>query len=82
MRFGTAAAVKRRVNNDSRRSTVSVVAALIGECLREIAVLIAVFTPLDVFSRATELTTTFVVATIAGVLLLLGIGVLLEVKRP
>ena len=70
------------MNNESRRSTVSVVAALVGECLREIAVLIAVFAPLDVFTRATGLTATFVVATIASVLVLLGVGILLEVKRP
>ena len=70
------------MDDHRRRSTVSVVAGLIGECLREIAVLIAVFAPLDVFTRATGLTGTFVIATIAGVLALLGVGILLEVKRP
>ena len=70
------------VSRDNPRSTVSVVASLIGECLREIAVLIAVFAPLDLFTRVTQLTAAFVLVTIVGVLLLLGIGVLLEVKRP
>ena len=61
---------------------MSVVASLLGEFLREMAVLIAVFAPLDAFTRVMGLTVGMVLATIAGVAVLFGLGVLLEVKRP
>ena len=70
------------VPNDHRRATLSIVAGLLGEALREIAVLITVFAPLDAFTRTTGLTAGMVFATIAGVAVLFGVGVLLEVKRP
>jgi len=46
------------------------------------AVLIAVFAPLDAFTRVMGLTVGMVLAAIAGVAVLFGLGVLLEVKRP
>jgi hypothetical protein len=61
---------------------MTVVASLLGEFLREMAVLIAVFAPLDAFTRAVGLTVWTVLATIVGVAVLFGLGVLIEVKRP
>ena len=70
------------MNDDHRRSAISVVAGLVGEFLREMAVLIVVFAPLDAFTRATGLTVWLVFVTIASVAALLTVGILLEVKRP
>jgi hypothetical protein len=80
--IGTAPAPSSRMEDHTRRNTLSVVAGLFGESLREMAVLIAVFAPLDAFVRSAGLTVGMVVATITGVLALYGLGVLLEVKRP
>ena len=65
----------------SERSTRSVVAKLLGEFLREMAVLIIVFAPLDVVVQAKPLTGRFVLATIAIVTVLLGAGIVIEVKE-
>ena len=62
------------------RSTRAAVFVLIGESLREIAVLVAVFAPLDLFAQGRTLTTRFLVATIVGVVTLLGFGIYLEVS--
>jgi hypothetical protein len=54
---------------------------LIGESLREVAVLVAVFVPLDVFVQGRTLTVPTVLATMAISGGLLALGVFLEVKR-
>jgi hypothetical protein len=70
------------VSDNPRRSTVDAFAGFLGEFLREMAVLIAVFAPLDAFTRTTGLTVRLVVTTIAIVAAFFVLGVLLEVKRP
>jgi hypothetical protein len=67
------------MSND--RSTIELVAVLIGECLREVAVLIAVFVPLDVYVQGRTLTVRTALVTIGFVGLFLAVGVFLEVKR-
>lgn len=63
------------------RSTRQQVAALIGESFREVAVLVAVFVPLDLYVQGRTLTVQTALATIALVCLSLALGVFLEVKR-
>ncbi|MBI3491570.1 MAG: hypothetical protein HY047_07310 [Acidobacteria bacterium] len=63
-----------------KRSTRAAVFLLLGESLREIAVLVAVFAPLDAFAQGRTLTTRFLATTIVGVVALLGFGIYLEVK--
>lgn len=64
----------------SQASTVRLVAALLGESLREVAVLVAVFGPLDTIVQGKVLTgrawATIIVTVIAGFVA----GVFLEVK--
>lgn len=62
-----------------RKSTRAEVIVLIGESLREVAVLVAVFTPLDLFAQGRPLTTRFLVTTIVGVVLLFVLGIWMEV---
>ena len=54
--------------------------ALVGESLREIAVLVAVFAPLDFIVQEKALTGRFLLLTIGGVTVLFSAVVLLEVK--
>ena len=61
-------------------SNAMVVARLVGEFLREAAVLVAVFVPLDWVLQRKPLTLAGVVAILLGVGTLLAAGVLLEVK--
>ena len=63
------------------RSMRQQVAALIGESFREVAVLLAVFVPLDVYVQGRTLTVRIALATIGLVGLFLAVGVFLEVKR-
>jgi hypothetical protein len=63
------------------RSTTEKIAALIGESFREVAVLLAVFVPLDIYVQGRTLTVRTALATIALVGLFLAVGVFLEVKR-
>jgi len=65
---------------DTRRSTATIVGALAGESLREVAVLLVVFAPLDFFAQGKQLTPRFLVATIVGVAALFGLAVVFEVK--
>jgi hypothetical protein len=65
---------------DTRRSTRRLMMTLVGESLREVAVLIAVFLPLDLFARGKLLTARFLISTIVTVSILFGLGVFLEVK--
>jgi len=67
------------MNHD--RSTIEKIAALLGESFREVAVLLAVFVPLDVYVQGRTLTVRTALATIALVVVVLAIGVFLEVKR-
>ena len=55
-------------------------ARLIGEFMREAAVLVAVFVPLDWTVENRPLTTSLVVAIIVVVAGLMSVGVLLEMK--
>ena len=61
------------------RATRGLVAVLVGESLREVAVLIAVFVPLDLFVQSKPLTVRFLLTTIVGVMILFGVGVTLQV---
>jgi hypothetical protein len=65
---------------DSRRSRRKLVATLLGESLREIAVLVVVFAPLDTFAQGAALTVRLWLAIIAGVATLFAIGVYLETR--
>ena len=56
-------------------------AALIGESLREMAILIAVFAPLDFLVQGRRLTGLSLGATLALVMVLLAIGIFLEVNN-
>jgi len=64
----------------NRRSAVHIVARLLGEFLREVAVLIAVFTPLDRILDEKPLTGQFVLVIIVVVAISLGAGIAIEVK--
>ena len=66
---------------NERPSKLERVAALIGESLREIAVLVAVFAPLDTLVQGKPLTTKATVATMAIVAPLFGFGLYLQVRR-
>jgi hypothetical protein len=57
------------------------VGALVGESLREIAVLVIVFAPLDTLVQGKPLTVRAPVATMAFVAPLFGLGLFLQVKR-
>ncbi len=65
---------------DNRQSTLRIVGGLVGESLREIAVLIVVFAPRDFFVQGKALTTRFVLITIVGVAIVFIVAVVLEVK--
>ena len=52
---------------------------LVGESLREIAILIVVFVPLEFYVQGSPLTITASAAIIASIALLMGLGLFLEV---
>jgi hypothetical protein len=54
--------------------------ALVGESFREMAVLIAVFAPLDLVTQSKPLTLRYPLATIALFVVLFALGIALEVK--
>jgi hypothetical protein len=64
---------------DQRRQTVRLVAALVGESLREVAVLVAVFAPLDLFLQGRFLTLRGLLFTAVAVGMLFTLGVFLQV---
>jgi hypothetical protein len=66
---------------ETSRSVVRVVGTWLGESLREMAVLIAVFAPLDVLVQGNPLTLRATAVTIGAVVLLFALGVVLEVKQ-
>lgn len=62
-------------------SKMACVAELVGESLREIAVLIAVFAPLDMFVQGRPLTVRSMGVMITIVVPVFVLGVFLEVKQ-
>jgi hypothetical protein len=64
---------------NGRRSTVRLAAALIGESLREMAVLVIVFAPLDLVVQSKSLTLRYVLGTMAVFAVLFVTGIALEV---
>jgi hypothetical protein len=66
------------VNGGSRWDYI---AALVGESLREIAVLVIVFVPLETVVQGTALTARLWLAIIVPVAVLFTLGVYLETKR-
>ena len=65
----------------SEQSAASIVARLVGDALREAAVLVAVFAPLDVVVQRKTLTLRFAVVTIAVVFVGFLLGAMLEVRQ-
>ena len=65
---------------DDERSRGKQIATLIGESLREIAVLVVVFAPLDALVQGAALTTRTWTAIIVGVATSFVIGVYLETR--
>ena len=65
---------------DTERSRRKRIATLVGESLREIAVLVVVFAPLDAAVQGAALTTRLWVAIIVGVVTLFAAGVYLETR--
>ncbi len=63
-----------------RRGIAEIAIAARRESLREVAVLIAVFAPLDFILQQRALTTMFILAMIGGVLPLFVVGIFLEVR--
>ena len=57
------------------------VAQMLGEFVREAAVLVAVFAPLDMAIQKTPFTVLSVIAILASVGFLLVLGILIEVAR-
>ena len=64
----------------ARPSRRKIVATLIGESLREIAVLVVVFAPLDAFAQGAALTARLWLVIIVGVAILFAAGVYLETR--
>ena len=62
-------------------SRASIITGFLGEFLREAAVLIAVFAPLDHFLENKPLTFPFVLITMGIVAVVLVLGIFLEVQR-
>lgn len=70
----------RALSIDNARSTSSIVLKLLGEFLREMAVLIGVFAPLDKIVQGNPLTGRFLLNTIVIVTVLLAAGIVAEVR--
>jgi len=66
---------------DAGPSRGKLIATLVGESLREIAVLVIVFAPLDAVVQGVTLTTRLWVGIIVGVATLFIVGVYLETMR-
>ncbi len=62
-------------------STTNAVAALVGESLREVAVLIASFAPLDTLVQGKSLTLNAAMVTMVVVAPIFGVGLFLQVKH-
>lgn len=62
----------------AHRSTVKLVAALVGESLREMAVLIVVFAPLDFLVQGKPLTHQYAAAILGVFAILFVLGITLE----
>lgn len=75
---GTRHAPRRAM--DAERSRGKLIAALLGESLREIAILVAVFAPLDALMQGNVLTPRLWVAIIVVVATFVVIGVYLETR--
>ena len=71
----------RRWLSENKRSTAAITARLVGEFLRDAAVLVAVFAPLEWVAQNRPLTPRFSAVTIAIVVAGFVVGVGLEVKR-
>lgn len=71
----------RGVSTDHARSTLRIVLKLLGEFLREMAVLIAVFAPLDKVLEEKPLTMRFMLTIIVIVTIALGVGIAVEVRQ-
>ncbi len=67
-------------DHESSTSTARRVTRLVGESLREVAILIAVFVPLEVFMQGRPLTVQAIAGIIAVVVFLLILGIFLEVQ--
>jgi len=65
---------------ETRRSRLRLVGALIGESLREVAVLVGVFAPLDAIMQAKALIVRSWLAILGPVIAVFATGVFLEVK--
>ena len=65
---------------ETRRSRLRLVGALIGESLREVAVLVGVFAPLDAIMQAKALIVRSWLAILGFVIAVFATGVFLEVK--
>ena len=65
---------------DAERSRGQLIARLLGESLREIAVLVIVFAPLDALVQGAALTTRTWTAIIVGVAMSFVVGVYLETR--
>ena len=69
----------RCVTMNAQPSTMRLVLALVGESFREIAVLVAVFAPLDLIAQSKPLTLRYLLVTIAVSAVLFVTGIALEV---
>lgn len=69
------------VDRRGRRSRSDVIAELFAEFLREAAVLVGVFAPLDAVIQRRPLTALNIWTTVVLVGALLGLGIYIEVKR-
>ena len=65
---------------DTQRSVMRAATVLVGESLREMAVLVAVFAPLDILIQGRSLTVRSAAAILLIVVPMFVLGVLLEVK--
>ena len=65
---------------DQRPPTIRIIGALVGESLREVAVLVAVFGPLDVIVQEKSLTPDYLLRIIVLVAALFAVAFVLEVK--
>lgn len=65
---------------EAGRSRGERIATLIGESLREVAILVLVFAPLDVLTQAVALTLRSWLAIIVTVMITFSIGVYLETR--
>lgn len=66
---------------ESARSISNIIVCVASDFVREAAVLIAVFAPLDHFLENKPLTIPFVLITMGTVAVCLMLGIFLEVKR-